>query len=225
MTDSDAGIPVERSPALLLLDQVLSAQAPLVERHIERLRRNRPDATPQQIVKRLNSELRATIIGGGAGVGAVAATRKMGLKGTLVISSGEKVAALGAAALYVLSRAELQGVQLDDIERRRTLVMGVLLGNAGLESIHQVAERTGQHWAKHLVKNIPLEKIRVVNNVLGPNFVTKYGTKQGIVVLGRVIPRGVGAVIGGAAGVMSSQTIIKAADLAFGAAPESWAQG
>ncbi len=32
--------------------------------------------------------------------------------------------------------------------------------------------------------------LRQINSVLGKNFVTKYGTKQGIIVLGRVAPFG-----------------------------------
>lgn len=46
---------------------------------------------------------------------------------------------------------------------------------------------------------MPLETLRQINKVLGPNFVTKYGTKQGIIVLGRIAPLGIGAVIGGGA--------------------------
>ena len=125
-------------------------------------------------------------------------------------------------ALYVLCRAHLHGIPLHDIERRRTLVMGVMLGEAGAKSVEQVAERTGQHWARLIVSGIPQARINAVNKVLGKNFVTKYGTKQGIVVLGRVIPFGIGAVIGGAANAAFSQGIIKAANRAFGDAPADW---
>ncbi len=96
---------------------------------------------------------------------------------------------LNAAVLYVLSRADLHGVPLHDIERRRTLVMAVMLGEAGAKSVERVAERTGQHWGRQLVKNIPQARIKAINDVLGGrHFVTKYGTKEGIIVLGRVIP-------------------------------------
>lgn len=83
-------------------------------------------------------------------------------------------------------------------------------------------ERTGQHWARQLVSGIPMAKINAVNKVLGHNFVTKTGTKQGIVVLGRVIPFGIGAVIGGTANGLFGQGIITASNRAFGAASRSW---
>lgn len=100
--------------------------------------------------------------------------------------------------------------------------MAVMLGDAGAAGVATVAERTGQHWARQVVTRIPTAKILSVNKVLGKNFVTKYGTKQGIVVLGRVIPFGIGAVIGGGANAFFSHGIIKASNRAFGTASDPW---
>ncbi len=197
----------ESSLPLALLDKALALQTPLTERHIARLRRNRPDATPREIVDRLNAEFRAATISAGVGVGAAAAAPAVGTGVALALSGAEAIAFLNATVLYILSRGEVQGVTIEDVERRRTLVMAVMLGDAGAKGIGAVAERTGQHWARHLVKAIPTGKILAVNKVLGRNFVTKYGTKQGIVVLGRVIPFGIGAVIGGTANAIFSQGI------------------
>lgn len=215
--------PTARLPLPLeLLDKALNLQAPLVRRHIGRLRRSRPDAEPRAILRRLNAEFRAATVTAGAGVGAAAAAPGVGTAAALALSGGEAVAFLNATALYVLSRAELHGVPIHDLERRRTLVMAVMLGEAGTKSISQVAERTGQHWAKGIVKAIPQSQINAINKVLGRHFITRYGTRQGVIVLGRVIPFGVGAVIGGAANAAFSQSIIKASDRAFGKAPADW---
>jgi hypothetical protein len=116
----------------------------------------------------------------------------------------------------------VQGIRIDDVERRRTLVMAVMLGDAGARGVSKVVERTGQHWARQLVRGIPRSKILPINKVLGRNFVTKYGTKQGIVVLGRVVPMGIGAVIGGTANAIFSQGIITASNRAFGPPSQSW---
>jgi hypothetical protein len=215
----------EPSRVLALLDKALALQAPLTERHIARLRRNRPEASPRQIVGRLNTELRAATISAGVGVGAAAAAPGVGTGVALALSGTETVAFLNATALYVLARGEVQGIKIGDVERRRTLVMAIMLGDAGAKGVGKVAGRTGQHWARQLVKGIPMAKIDAVNKVLGRHFVTKYGTKQGIVVLGRVVPFGIGAVIGGAANGIFSQGIITASNRAFGAASESWDVG
>jgi hypothetical protein len=63
----------------------------------------------------------------------------------------------------VLLVPEVHGVQLDEIERRRTLVMGVLLGESDSTTIGKVAERTGQHWGRQLVGKVPLATLRQIN--------------------------------------------------------------
>lgn len=101
--------------------------------------------------------------------------------------------------------------------------MGILLGQSGSSTIvGKAAERTGQHWARQLVSKVPSTALKQINGVLGKNFVTKYGTKQGIIVLGRVAPFGIGAVIGGGANATVAALAVRAARRAFGPAPESW---
>ena len=142
----------------------------------------------------------------------------------LAISGGESVAFLNATVLYILARVDVQGIPVHNVERRRTLVMAIMLGEAGAASVSRVAERTGQHWANQVIARIPYSRILAVNKILGRNFVTKYGTKQGIVVLGKVIPFGIGAVIGAGANATFSHAVIKASDRAFGARPTGWGQ-
>lgn len=125
-------------------------------------------------------------------------------------------------SLFALSVAEVHGVPIDEIERRRTLVMGIMLGGTGSTTIAKVAERTGQHWGRQVVAKVPVETLRQINGVLGKHFITKYGTKQGIIVLGRVAPFGIGAVIGGGANAAIAALTVKASRRAFGPPPTSW---
>jgi hypothetical protein len=203
-----------------VVDQALELQAPLVRGHVARIMSRNPEMDPADVIKRLNRELRTATIGSGAAVGGSAAAPGIGTAAALALSAGEALGFMNATALYVLARAEVQGISLRDIERRRTLLMAIMLGEAGARSVSQVAERTGQHWARALVSSIPMTRIYQINRVLGPNFVTKYGTTRGIIVLGRVIPFGVGAAIGGGANAVFSHGVIKASDKAFGPAPE-----
>ncbi|MER7065439.1 hypothetical protein ABZ649_17330 [Streptomyces albidoflavus] len=69
---------------------------------------------------------------------------------------------------------------------------------------------------------MPTATLRQINKVLGRNFVTKYGTRQGIVVLGRVAPFGIGAVIGGGANAALASLAVRAGRRAFDPAPEQW---
>jgi hypothetical protein len=106
-----------------------------------------------------------------------------------------------------------------------TAVMGIMLGSSGASTIPKVAERTGQHWAREIVAKVPASTLKQINNVLGRNFITKYGTKQGIIVLGQVMPFGIGAAIGGGANALLGWSAIRAARRAFGEAPATWPEG
>ncbi|MFB7980756.1 hypothetical protein [Streptomyces vinaceus] len=163
--------------------------------------------------------------GTGAAVGGSAAAPGVGTAVALALSAGEALSSLELSALFALSIAEVHGVPIDEVERRRTIVMGILLGGSGSGTISKVAERTGQHWGRQVVAKVPVETLRRINGVLGKNFVTKYGTKQGIVVLGRVAPFGIGAVIGGGANAALAALAVRAGRRAFGPPPVSWPSG
>ncbi|MGW6411335.1 hypothetical protein ACWF95_29655 [Streptomyces vinaceus] len=163
--------------------------------------------------------------GTGAAVGGSAAAPGVGTAVALALSAGEALSSLELSALFALSIAEVHGVPIDEVERRRTIVMGILLGGSGSGTISKVAERTGQHWGRQVVAKVPVETLRRINGVLGKNFVTKYGTKQGIVVLGRVAPFGIGAVIGGGAHAALAALAVRAGRRAFGPPPVSWPAG
>lgn len=220
MAESDAA--AEPARPLKMLDRALEATAPMVDRHIERIRKNCPDATPARVVKRLNGEFRAATVSAGTGVGAAAAAPGVGTAAALGISGLEAISFMQASALYVLARAHVQGLPIGDVERRRTLVMAVMLGDAATRGLPRVAERTGQHWGKYLVEQVPRGQLQQINKVLGRNFVTLYGRRQSFIVLGCVAPFGIGAAIGAAANGATSQGVISAANKAFGKPPVSW---
>lgn len=98
--------------------------------------------------------------------------------------------------------------------------MGFLLGESGSTTIGKVAECAGELWGRQLVRKVSTATLHQIDIVLGRNFIAKYGAKQGIIVLGRVAPFGVGAVSGD--GANATALAIRAARLAFGPASQSW---
>lgn len=195
---------------------------PAILRHIEQSRRAHPDASPEEIIKILGHRLTAAVATSGAAVGGVAAAPAVGTGPALAFATVDAGAYTTAAGLYVLALAEIYGVPIEDVERRRTLIMGVLLGDSGAATVTRVSERTGGYWGKQIVAKIPVQTLRRINKVLGPNFVTKYGTKQGILVLGKAVPFGLGAIIGGGGNAAFAQFTIRSARRAFGPPPEEW---
>lgn len=207
-----------------LLDKAIHTQSPLVRKNIARARQRNPEATPAQVVRHLERMYVSALTGTGAAVGGTAAAPGVGTGVALALSAGEVLSSLELSALFALSIADVHGVPIDEIERRRTIVMGIMLGGTGSATIAKVAERTGQHWGRQVVAKVPVETLRQINRILGRNFVTKYGTKQGIIVLGRVAPFGIGAVIGGGANAAIATLTVRAGRRAFGPPPTSWPQ-
>ncbi|HZG06234.1 MAG TPA: hypothetical protein VE546_22125 [Streptomyces sp.] len=205
-----------------LLDKAIDMQGPLVRKNIARARQRNPEATPAQVIRNLERMYVSALAGTGAAVGGTAAAPGVGTGVALALSAGEAFSSLELTALFALSIAEVHGVPIDEIERRRTIVMGIMLGGTGSTTITKVAGRTGQHWGRQVVAKVPVETLRQINKVLGKNFVTKYGTKQGIIVLGRVAPFGIGAVIGGGANAAIATLTVRAGRRAFGPPPTSW---
>ncbi|GAA0317501.1 hypothetical protein GCM10010302_65720 [Streptomyces polychromogenes] len=219
----DGEDPARGQRVLDLLDRAIDLQSPLVRRNIARARQRNPDATPAQAIRGLERMYVSALTGTGAAVGGAAAAPGVGTGIALALSGGAALSSLELSALFALSLAEVHGVPLDELERRRTIVMGIMLGGSGSATITRVAERTGQHWGRQVVAKVPVETLRQINRVLGRNFVTKYGTKQGIIVLGRVAPFGIGAVIGGGANAALGAFSVKAGRRAFGPPPTAWA--
>ncbi|WP_328862150.1 hypothetical protein [Streptomyces sp. NBC_00306] len=207
---------------LAVLDKAIAAQSPLVRKNIARARQRNPEATPAEVLRTLERMYVSALTGTGAAVGGAAAAPGVGTGVALALSAGEALSSLELSALFALSVAEVHGVSIDEIERRRTIVMGVMLGGSGSATITKVAERTGQHWGRQVVAKVPVETLRQINKILGKNFVPKYGTKQGIIVLGRVAPFGIGAVIGGGANAALATLTVRAGRRAFGPPPTSW---
>ncbi|MET9698549.1 hypothetical protein ABZY31_16700 [Streptomyces sp. NPDC006529] len=206
-----------------VLDKAIGLQTPLVRKNIARARQRDPQATPEQVIRTLERMYVSALTGTGAAVGGSAAAPGVGTTVALALSAGEVLSSLELSALFALSLAEVHGVAIDEIERRRTIVMGIMLGGSGSATIAGVAERTGQHWGRQVVAKVPVETLRRINAILGRNFVTKYGTKQGIIVLGRVAPFGIGAVIGGGANAAIAALAVRAGRRAFGPPPTEWA--
>lgn len=204
------------------LDRAVQISRPTILKHIEQTRRNRRDASPEEIIRLLGRRFTAAVAGSGAAAGASAAAPGVSTPISLALAAGDVAGYTGLSAMYVLALAEIHGVPIDDLERRRTLVMGVLLGQAGADAVKKTAGRTGAHWAGKMVSAVPTETLKQVNRVLGHNFVTKYGSRQGVLVLGKQAPFGVGAAIGGAGNATFARFTIRSAKRAFGPAPTSW---
>lgn len=203
-------------------DRAVAISRPAVLKHIAQTRRSRPEESPADIIKVLGRRFTAAVATTGTVSGASAVVPGVTTPASVALAVADAGTFTAAAGLYTLALAEVHGIPVHDLERRRTLLLGVLLGDAGSKAINKAVGRTGPHWARRVVAAVPQEAIRSANKVLGHNFVTRYGTQQGVLVLGKQVPLGIGGAIGGAGNALFARVTIKAATRAFGPAPTEW---
>lgn len=212
------------------VDKALRHADATAGRRVDDLRREHPHDTPHHTVERLERQFLHTVTATGAGTGAVAAAPGVGLPLAVGASGGDMAAFLTAAATYVLALARIHQVSLGDIdvdglEARRTLLFGVLLGNAGAKVITNAASRTGAQWARALAGSMSVQLLRTVNRRLGGLIVRRLGPRFGLLTVGKLVPLGVGAALGGSGNYYMAKQVVAASRDAFGEPPAQWSAG
>ena len=206
------------------VERALHAQRPLVTAHIAKIRRKDPGATPAAVIEALGRRYQLAAAGLGAAGGGIAIVPAIGTVAALATATTEAIAALNAAVLYTLAVAEVHRLPVDDVERRRLLVLGVVMGEGSSALMSKV---TGgkDRWARTVTEALPLQLLGPVNNTLTRWFVKRYVTRQIALAVGRALPLGVGVLIGGVGNVVAARAVIRAAERAFGPPPARWPEG
>jgi len=201
------------------LDQALTLPSSTVRAHVDSLRRKNPEASPQQIINLLTREYSLVLQGAGGAVGAAAAFPGVGTGVSMILSGGDVATFFSASAAYALCVAEVHGVEGDDLDRRRALLLATVLGESGARSVEEVSGKSAAAWGTALMTTMPKSTIRQVNKVLTRRFVKRQIAKQTSLMMGRIIPFGIGAVVGVAGGRALAKTVVHQATKAFGPAP------
>jgi hypothetical protein len=208
------------------LDKVLSVQRPVVLAHIRSIRRAHPDASPAQIITTLERRYLAAVTSGGALVGATAAIPAVGTVASLALSTAETAGFLEASALFAQSVTEVHGIAVTDPERARTLVMTMILGSAGSDLVEQLAGEVvgvgparSAFWGELVTKNLPKSALGGVARRLRTFFLKKFAANEGAGIIGRAIPFGIGAVIGGVGNHLLGRRVVTSSRSAFGPPP------
>lgn len=210
------------------VEKLLSVQRPVVLAHIRSIRRRHPEATPAQVITILETRYLTAVTTGGAAVGASAVIPAVGVGVSLALSAVETAGFLEASALFAQSVTEVHGIAIDDPERARTLVMTMMLGTAGSDLVKQFAgqitggKSRGTFWGELVTKSLPEVAVSQIGGRVQQLFVRRFAASQGASVLGRALPFGVGAVVGGAGNHLLGRKVVTSSRAAFGPAPASF---
>jgi len=207
-------------------DRVLNVQRPLVIAHLKSIRARRPDASPEEVLRILERRYLAAVTAGGAAVGASAAIPAVGIAASVALSAVETGGFLETSALFAQSVTELHGIAIDDPDRSSALVMTLILGTAGSQLVTQLAGEVNgtapgrtAFWGEMVTKQLPKAAVDRIGDQVRKQFLKRFGASQGASILGRAIPFGIGAVVGGTGNNILGRQIIRGSREAFGALP------
>lgn len=218
-----------RPQAQTLLGRALSVQRPVVLAYIRSVRRRHPLASPQEIADILRKHYVNFATGGGAAVGATAVVPGLGTGAALGLAAVETGGFLELSALYSQSMAELHGMQVSEPKRANALVMGLMLGGAGKDLVRQFSQQIDggppvhSNFGALVTKQIPTVFMDTIVRKLRKKLIRTYAARTGGSILGRALPFGVGAVVGGTANRVMANTVVKNARNAFGDMPNHFA--
>lgn len=207
-----------------VLERGARVQAPAVKAYVERLRRLHPGASPADIVTKLEKRYLGAVVASGAAVGSAAVFPGIGTIAALSAVAGETVLFLETTALFVLANAEVHGIPAGHRELRRALVLSVLVGDESKGAVLDLIGpgRTSGAWLGESTAALPLPMVSQLNNRLLKYFVKRYALKRGAIAFGKMLPMGIGAVVGGGGNRLIGKKIISNARKAFGPAPSRW---
>ncbi|MFM9920075.1 hypothetical protein [Lacisediminihabitans sp. H27-G8] len=211
------------------VERLLSVQRPVVLLHIRSIRRRNPDASPAQVIKILETRYLAAVTAGGAAVGASSVIPGVGVGISLALSGVETAGFLESSALFAQSVTEVHGIAVEDPERARTLVMAMMLGTAGSDLVKQLAGQAagvgptrGRFWGELVTKSLPQAAIGQIGDRIKKSFLKRFVATQSASVVGRAIPFGIGAVIGGTGNHMLGRKVVSSSRDAFGPPPQQF---
>jgi len=186
----------------------------------EKIARAHPDASPADVVALLERRYRrrAGLLSGA--IGLTAAVPGVGTGVALLLTAANVGSFLRASTTFVGAVAHVHGVDVDDVGRRRILLVASLLGEEGARAVSGQLGVSSLYWGRSLLTRLPLGTVRAVNKGLTRRFVRGLTAKGGALMLGRLAPFGIGAVLGWVFGRRLAGQVVTGARDAFGPAPE-----
>lgn len=210
------------------IDRAVQMQTSAIDPYLDAMRRKNPDATPDQVQQMLDTHFLRLATGSGGGAGAAAAIPGVGLVTGTAAIAGESLIFLDAAAFYTIASARLRGVDIEDPERRRTLVLLAMLGAKGNQLVEALVGdlgapgKAGTLSALTAVGRMSAPKLAPINNRLLSMALKQFGKKLMRGWIGKLMPMGIGAVAGVVLNRRLTKQIISNIGESLGTTPASF---
>nr|WP_241744269.1 hypothetical protein [Cellulosimicrobium arenosum] len=204
------------------MERAVTIPSHVVRAHVDSVRRRNPEAGPAQIVRILEREYLLVIQAAGGAVGAAAAFPAVGTGVGIALTTSDVATFFASSAAFALAVADVHGIAVEDAARRRALLLATVLGERGARDVERAAQGSGLAWGKVLLTTMPAGTLVKVNKALGNRFLRTQLAKQSGLALGRLVPFGVGAVVGVAGARALGHGVVGQSRRAFGPPPTTF---
>lgn len=212
--------------AARILDAVMSVQRPAVLAHLRSVRLRNPNAGPAEVIRILERRYLLAVTGGGAAVGAAAVVPGVTTPIALTIAGAETVGFLESTALFAQSVAEVHGLPVNDPDRARILVMTLMLGEEAGALVGQFTQQAAGRgagrqlfWGEMVTSALPRGSVGFVVDQVQAAFMRKFVKFGAGSIVGKVLPFGIGAAVGGTGNLLLGRKVVATSQSAFGPAP------
>ncbi|GAA4405802.1 hypothetical protein [Tsukamurella soli] len=205
-----------------IIDRAARLQAPAVAKYVGKMRTDHPDDSPEQLIRRLERRFLLTVTGTGGAAGATAAVPGVGTLTAIGTVGAETVVFMEASALYALAVAEVHGIPIEERELRRALVLTAVLGDAGLGALRDTVGRKNANLMNLKKNPLQVPTLSNLNQQLMKMFTKRFLAKRAPLMLGTLLPAGIGLVVGAGGNRALGRSVIRNTRHAFGPAPTAW---
>nr|WP_156229379.1 hypothetical protein [Corynebacterium comes] len=208
------------------LDKAVSIQSSAITGYVDFLRKRNPEAPPAEIQELIDKHFLRIATGSGAGAGAAAAIPGIGFFMGAAAISAESLVFLDAAAWYTMASAHLRGIDISGKERRKALILVALLGAKGTAIVDTFVGDIGKTKGAPTISAVArfsAPKLTEMNNSLVRTAVKQLTRRFRKAWLGKIMPLGIGAVVGTIANRKLSKAVIANARESLGMVPASFA--
>jgi hypothetical protein len=225
LPDTTNGKPKASARALAhIIERSSRIQGPAATAYVDRLRRANPEAAPSVIATKLEKRYLGAVTASGAAVGSAALLPGIGTLAALSAAAGETAVFLEATAFFALAIAAVHGVPAENRELRRALVLSVLVGD---DSKHAIADLLGPGrrsgaWLSEGAASLPMPALAQLNSRLLKRAVRRFTLRRSALLFGKMLPIGIGAIIGAIGNRLVGKKIVRNTRKAFGTPPARW---
>lgn len=157
----------------------------------------------------------------GAAAGAAAVAPGVGTVSTLAAATAELGWFTARAGDLILTIAALHGRPDPTVDERRAWVLAVLIYGSSARDEFAGTLNQASTGLDPVGRRLPLTTLQTANRLMSRTLVRRYGSRRGMVALGRMLPVGIGALIGGSANYVAIRSLAGHADEFFARLPYS----